>query len=1334
MPLNDITIRIGAEAKGVDGVFQRIEKRMSATASRMQSIGTKMSLAVTAPLAVIGKSAIDLSVEVEESENLFNVSMGKMAGQAREFSKEVERAMGINAFSVRKNIGVIQAMAKGMGFADEAAFSLAQSIELLKNDLSSFFNLKTEEAFQKLQAGIVGEIEPLRRLGILVDEQTVRQKLLDRGLIKSGQDLSQMQKVLGRYLAILDQTTDAQGDMVRTLFSTANQQRILNERWEKAKKLIGDDLKPLYAGVVFVLRQVIDKFIALEEPTRKNIVKMAGLAASLGLVFLTLGTGLKIITLFASKFVLFSGAIAAAAAVSYVLWKNWDEIQPKLSNIWNTLKEGVQDLGKSMIDSMLEVASSWDGTLPGLVKTMQTFWESKLKPYIENTLVPQLKDAMNRAWNEVPDSWKPLLERLFKLVRSWWDSVFDLVSGVADFIFLSLRDAWKGLEGLWNADLTTIEKAVKDWWSKGLRAFIDKSVIPFIEDTAGAAWDALPNKWKAALTPAKDTVVKVWNLVKKATNDLLDLVGSTVAVMWEGVKAVWNLEFNNLENAVKRWWKDVRKVLDDAIKFIEITVAAAWDALPPKWKSKLGELKNAVEDWWNNGVKPLLDPVLNLIEDTVGLAWTGIEALWTGDFSRIKIAAIKFKNSLLNVIRRIPAFVEKTLKVIWAALPPAWKAKLTELATTVRTKIDEIKGVLTGLKDQISDTIGSAWDGMKKSWSNALKGGKQAVTEWWADLKSWWENNVNAFFTGWLDWFKEKFENIGSTIKNIFAGKFGFEETKLPEVDVGKGVENAQAVNQELTAMLANLRHIQATMQQTQAAALDPKTNFFKKLQELNELIEFSTTSLNRSVERNASVGGNPRSKHLEFLAADAVVKNMEDPSVRARFAKAARELGLVAVDEFDHIHLQLSTSTRDKLNKALMVWKEIVPKIINAQKEMSGKVSGDTKKLFDEVVSIYEQLAETLVGNSVIPDMNEAIVKNFEETGEKVVDVSKSTGKAIEQANESSMGSVIAKLKSQLADVTSAFKQGFKNALGDTAFNQEEFEKFMERMNKLSDDLAKQFALLGDATDEKIKNAVEALDEKIRVVTESAKVFGDTSDLVSDKLGLTKQAIVNLIEQGVDPADPRMKELIDRFRELDQQLRVQEGFKVIGQTVSDSMSSMVDGVLRGTQTMSDAFRNMVRNILLSLANKALTNAINNIFSSIGNAITSSSGGGGFLGTLSSLIGSVFGGGRQHGGRVNPGKVFAVNEAGLPELFVPDTPGKVVPLGQMAAAGGGANVQVNIINNTNAAVQQRRRTEGGLEIVDVTISEAIRRDLRTNGPISQELATKYGLNRQGVAR
>ena len=67
---------------------------------------------------------------------------------------------------------------------------------------------------------------------------------------------------------------------------------------------------------------------------------------------------------------------------------------------------------------------------------------------------------------------------------------------------------------------------------------------------------------------------------------------------------------------------------------------------------------------------------------------------------------------------------------------------------------------------------------------------------------------------------------------------------------------------------------------------------------------EFSVTSWFRSKKRNKGVGGSDDSFHLCGLGIDCV---LDLPDVKDLFVKRARRLGLDAIDEGDHIHLEPS-------------------------------------------------------------------------------------------------------------------------------------------------------------------------------------------------------------------------------------------------------------------------------------------------------------------------------------------------------------------------------------------------------------------------------------------
>lgn len=244
---------------------------------------------VVGAMALIGKHLFDVASRAVESENLFNVAMGDMGSDARRFSEQVRDAFGLNAVEFRKNIATITQMAGSMGVGRQAALSMGKGVALLAADMASFFNLDIEEAFQKIQAGISGETEPLKRLGIVINETAVSEKALRDGLIKQGEEMSQAQKAVVRYALILDATANAQGDLARTMESPANQARLLTERFNEIAVEIGTKFLPVASQAMgFVSEEVIprlkaaidtisDTWGAMSDEAKERIFLVAGL-------------------------------------------------------------------------------------------------------------------------------------------------------------------------------------------------------------------------------------------------------------------------------------------------------------------------------------------------------------------------------------------------------------------------------------------------------------------------------------------------------------------------------------------------------------------------------------------------------------------------------------------------------------------------------------------------------------------------------------------------------------------------------------------------------------------------------------------------------------------------------------------------------------------------------------------------------------------------------------------------------------------------------------------------------------------------------------------------
>lgn len=282
--IGEAWIEITARTQKLRDALGRARLRIGAFVSSMITKVKRMAKIFAVAFVALGVTLIKFASDAEESENLFTESMGDMAKSTRKWSNELSKALGLNAFEIRKMVSTFNIMLKSMGIGGEKAAEMSKGLTLLANDMASFFNLKPEEAFQKLQSGITGEVEPLKRLGIIVNETTTKTHALTLGMVEQGEALTETQKILARYSLIMKQTTAAQGDLARTQGAFANTWRRLKSQIVETAIAIGTVFLPDVTKATGKLADFVNKsrekmvawVVDMREGIAKWIEKMGG--------------------------------------------------------------------------------------------------------------------------------------------------------------------------------------------------------------------------------------------------------------------------------------------------------------------------------------------------------------------------------------------------------------------------------------------------------------------------------------------------------------------------------------------------------------------------------------------------------------------------------------------------------------------------------------------------------------------------------------------------------------------------------------------------------------------------------------------------------------------------------------------------------------------------------------------------------------------------------------------------------------------------------------------------------------------------------------------------
>jgi len=205
-----------------------------------------------------------------ENMNLFDVAMGTAAQSGEKLANSLQNVLGIDSGEAMKYMGLFQQIDTSFGVTNKDAVTMSENLTQLGYDLASFYNISTATSFEKLESGITGQTKALRQLGIDTSQARLQQELYNLGINKKITDLNQADKAELRYIAIMKQTKNAQGDMARTIQTPANALRVLQAQFTIAGRAIGsifipalEMILPVAIAVVKVVGEMASSFASL---------------------------------------------------------------------------------------------------------------------------------------------------------------------------------------------------------------------------------------------------------------------------------------------------------------------------------------------------------------------------------------------------------------------------------------------------------------------------------------------------------------------------------------------------------------------------------------------------------------------------------------------------------------------------------------------------------------------------------------------------------------------------------------------------------------------------------------------------------------------------------------------------------------------------------------------------------------------------------------------------------------------------------------------------------------------------------------------------------------
>ena len=629
----------------------------------------KVKVAINAVKAVGNTIAsfITESNDYVENLNLFNVSMGQYADEAKKYAETVQEVMGIDSSEWMRNQGIFMTLATGFGVASDRAYTMSQNLTQLGYDLSSFFNIGYEEAMQKLQSGLAGELEPLRRLGYDLSQAKLEATALELGLNKSVSAMTQAEKAQLRYYAIMTQVTQVQGDMARTLNAPANQLRVLKAQANIAAREIGNIFIPALNAVL---------------PYAIAFTKVIGMMAN------------KLATLVG--FELFTADTSGIEAVSTVT----EETASSLENATESAKKlknymmGFDEL--NVIDPNVGADDISSGTLNFDLPEydfLEGLAESRVDAIVEKivNMTPALSGVLTLiagigttigAWKIAP-TLSGSLTTITTTVTNLFGKVKEFFTGFAtktNIVLLVITALVAGLVSVYQKN-----EEVRNSVNKVVNT-IKESLAPMISFISEKVLPDLKSAWDTILTPFTSFLEGVFTSIwTDILIPVLDYLGTTVIPnLVSGFMFLWNdvlaplgqliasglmpyinalvLELNFLWNSIviplakaiggvlcTAWEELVKIIRDGALPILKGLIQFVTGVFTGDWKKAWEGVYNIFYGVWE-GVTGIIDGIINILGTAFESVLNGIIPAINGVISIINGIA---GTTVFNIIPKV---------------------------------------------------------------------------------------------------------------------------------------------------------------------------------------------------------------------------------------------------------------------------------------------------------------------------------------------------------------------------------------------------------------------------------------------------------------------------------------------------------------------------------------------------------------------------------------------------------------------------------------------------------------------------------------------------------
>lgn len=734
-------------------------------------------------IIAFSKECIELGSDLEEVQNVVNVTFGEMSEAIDEFARTAATQFGLSELSAKQYTSTIGAMFKSMGMSGDAVTEMSIKMAELTGDMASFYNLDTDEAFQKIRAGIAGETEPLKQLGINLSVANLEQYRLAQGIATAYNQMTQQEQALLRYNYLLSVTSDAQGDFARTSNSWANQTRILNLQLQSIKANLGQGFINLLTPALQLLNKVLEAVAKVASAFKALTVLLTGKnqdtstgAGSAVEPVAEIAAGMDDAATSAGDY---ADAMGDAAVQTKKAAKEAENYLSPLDHI-NKYQKEASDTGTSAVPSVPK--SSGSSSLPSSAGAASQLAQMDFGKLEEgDTVVDKLALKMKGLLDLIVDGCKPAVDALKNLWDNGLKKLGEFYYGaLVDFYhgFLEPVGSWvmgTGIPGLVNALNEGLMSVNWDRISEALARLWD-ALAPFaINVGEGLLWF-----WTNVLVP-----LGTWtaNEILPRFFDTLSTVITIANNVLIALQPLWQWFWDNVLQPIATWtggifldiWDRINTGLKsfsdwcathgETIRTVATIVAAffaAWAAV-----EFVGKIITIVKTLGTfiAGIGKLVSSFSPLVVIIGAVIAVGV-LMWQ-NWDTIKEKCPLFAAAIEGLIAGLKTALAGIIEFLTAVFSGDWAAAWSMIKTAATTAWLNIKSTASSIWEHIKKAISDKWEAIKTSVGDAITSVQENLSEKWDAITQKVSDIWNAVTTSISDKWTEIKSNVSGAIEYV---------------------------------------------------------------------------------------------------------------------------------------------------------------------------------------------------------------------------------------------------------------------------------------------------------------------------------------------------------------------------------------------------------------------------------------------------------------------------------------------------------------------------------------------------------------------------------------